>query len=160
MAGSLTVTYAYDQSGGTTYVNAGATLDLTDTSFGADFSGLLVNNGTVSLGGGGSLGGSIVNNGDLSLGAGSSLIITGDYTQSASGELDMELNETLAIYGTATLDGTLNVMLPSGYMPPSGDAFELMDYGNRNGAFATIDLPSYPGGSLTSDYEPFSLWVS
>jgi hypothetical protein len=90
-------------------------------------------------------------------GAAGLLSIQGDYTQAASGVLDMEIGgynpgtdfDQLAISGTATLDGTLNVSLLNGFAPNPGDSFAILTFAGSSGGFATTNLPS--GGSFTLD---------
>ena len=82
------------------------------------------------------------------------LSVTGDYPQTVSGVLNVELGGTtfpgqydrLAASGAATFAGTLNVTTISGFPPAIGNAFTLMTYGSQTGAFATTNLPSLPVG--------------
>jgi hypothetical protein len=61
----------------------------------------------------------------------------------------------LSIGGTATLDGTLTVVLINGYTPPSGTSYRVLTFGAVNGTFATLDgdgplfTPTYNSGDLT-----------
>lgn len=82
------------------------------------------------------------------------LTITGAYTQTAAGKLQMELGGTspgtdfdkLAISGAATLAGALEVSLVSGFMPALGQSFDLLDWGSVSGTFNTLILPSLSVG--------------
>jgi len=117
----------------------------------------------------GSIVGNVTNYGTLTVGSGTapgSLSITGNYTQDSAAVLNLVLDGTtagtgysqLAISGTATLDGTLNVSLASGYTPSSGNSFQLLTFGSSSGTFASINYPSgptftpsYNSGDLTLD---------
>jgi hypothetical protein len=83
------------------------------------------------------------------------LTITGGYTQTAAGRLAVDLGGTapgsfdgLAIGGAATLAGTLDLQIVGGYMPIVNDAFAILGYASRVGAFATVNGTS-PGGGRT-----------
>ncbi len=123
------------------------------------------------LGGSGSILGSISNSGAI-VAPGSSpgiLSIDGNYTQGASGALNIELGGTtlgsqydrLAITGTANLSGTLNVTLTNGFLPTNGNSFSVMTFASRAGDFSTksgLDL----GGGLRLDpvYTPTAFILS
>ena len=79
------------------------------------------------------------------------LTVTGDYTQSSSGTLEIEIGGTtldtdydqLAVSGTATLDGTLDVSLLYTFFPTDADSFIVMTYSSVSGAFSdttSLDL--------------------
>ncbi len=76
-----------------------------------------------------------------------SLAIQGDYTQTADGTLAMEIGGTdpgtgydyLSVSGTATLDGTLEVSVLDGFFAQPGDTFTLVNFGQLQGEFATVD---------------------
>ena len=106
----------------------------------------LTNQGT--LAGAGTIAANVINNSVVSPGASPGLLtIAGNYTQTASGTLNIELGGTvagtgydrLAVSGTATLDGTLNVSLINGFNPAQGDAFQVLNSGTRSGAFGTVN---------------------
>ena len=87
------------------------------------------------------------------------LTIVGDYTQTASGVLVIEVGgpnagtdfDQLAVTGQATLDGTLTVNLTGGFVPSSGDSFQVLTFGSGTGVFATIDGD---GPLFTPSYDP------
>jgi hypothetical protein len=80
--------------------------------------------------------------------------IMGNYTQTYNGSLDMEIGGTEAgvqydqmdVWGTATLDGTLNIIKWQGYMPTVGSSFELISCYDLADDFATF-TGMYPGGT-------------
>ncbi|MCH8148575.1 MAG: hypothetical protein IH987_11360 [Planctomycetes bacterium] len=79
------------------------------------------------------------------------LTINGDYDQSSAGSLTIEIVgsvelDRLAVTGSATLDGTLNVFLSQGYQLNEGDCFEIMTYSSAVGQFATVNRPVIAGG--------------
>jgi RHS repeat-associated protein len=135
-ASTLTMPGAYTQSAGTTTVN-----------------GTLAPGGTVAVNGGvlsgaGTVRGSVVNAGQVTPGnAPGILTITGNYTQTASGALNVEVGGTtpgsgydqLNISGTATLGGTLNISLINGFGPAFGQTFQVMSFAGSTGNFASIN---------------------
>jgi hypothetical protein len=75
------------------------------------------------------------------------LNVFGNYTQTASGVLVVEVGQQgsqlrsdfLNVGGTATLDGTLNISLIRGYTPQAGDVFLPLSFSDRSGDFATVN---------------------
>lgn len=70
--------------------------------------------------------------------------MTNGYSQTATGALQVELASltsvaTLATGGTASLNGTLGVLLGGGYMPAASDVFTILDAASLSGAFANVD---------------------
>jgi outer membrane autotransporter protein len=86
------------------------------------------------------------------------LTINGNYTQSSTGILKLDVGGTQAgtsydqlhISGTATLGGTITVNLSNGYTPVSGSTFTLLTFGSSSGTFSSI---STPGWSPTPHYD-------
>ncbi len=80
------------------------------------------------------------------------LMVTGNYSQSAAGTLQIELGGTesgtqydrLAVSGAVTLGGTNAVVWIDGYAPSGGDAFTPLTYASVSGAFAQESLPELP----------------
>jgi hypothetical protein len=115
--------------------------------------GLLSGNGTVQA--------SVTNNGTLlpgEDGAPGVVTINGNYTQTATGTLAIQIAATdvasfnqLVVNGTANLDGTLDVMLLNGYMPNSGDSFVVMTFGAASGSFAAV---TGDGALFSVNYDP------
>jgi T5SS/PEP-CTERM-associated repeat protein len=103
--------------------------------------------------GNGTLVGNVQNHGLVAPGTSvGTLDITGNYTQSADGELRVELVsvanfDRLEITGVAMLDGELTVSLMDGFMPALGDSFGfLFASGGFGGQFAALGLPSLTPG--------------
>lgn len=113
--------------------------------------------------------GSLVNAGTVSPGNSPGVInVLGDFTQTASGVLLIELAgagdvagvdfDQLAVTGTAFLDGALRAVAIDGYLPQAGDTFTgVVTAGLIDGQFAsiqtspflTLDAPDYAGNQLT-----------
>jgi trimeric autotransporter adhesin len=159
--GNVELNNAFPTNNGALNISTGAILattsDLTNAS-----GGIISGTGTLSLGGN-----TLINSGTVSPGASpGTLVINGNYTQSPTGTLAIELGGTqqgvtydlLQITGTAQLDGTLNVTTVNGFTPSFGSVFDFMTFSNRIGDFAAINLPAgsvlQPFGS-TSFYELF-----
>ncbi|HEY4233076.1 MAG TPA: hypothetical protein VGM76_06605 [Lacipirellulaceae bacterium] len=74
------------------------------------------------------------------------LHVGGDYTQTATGTLQLQIDSTtsydkLVIDGSANLSGTLNVLLIHNFIPTAGDTFDLLTAtGGMTGSF-TLELP-------------------
>ena len=113
------------------------------------------NRGT--LHGYGTIVGDLVNEGTVSVGDpvySGQLTITGDFTQTATGVLDLRIgaanpdmpNDLLVVGGTARLDGTLSVALMDGYVPSAGDTFQGISFAAQSGDFATYNLPDLGNG--------------
>jgi hypothetical protein len=90
--------------------------------------------------------------------------IQGSYTQTAGAALDIDIASptvygTLAVGGTATLAGALNVALVNGFTPALGASFKILSFGARSGDFGTkngllfspgeVFMPDYLGNTLT-----------
>ncbi|HZT81154.1 MAG TPA: hypothetical protein VFA26_13060, partial [Gemmataceae bacterium] len=104
--------------------------------------------------------------------ADSSRGVAGNYTQSGTGILNMEISgpsasqiDQLMIAGQANLGGTLNVSLLFGFVPSTGQVYSLLTYGSRSNTFTTVNLPTFPGGRFDPRYDDplypnaFTLWV-
>jgi hypothetical protein len=147
IASGVTVQGGAGSIGGNALVNqgtitagsAGATLSLTAAS--------VTNQGTMRATGGGTLAISNFqpNAGTLYAGQGSTIAVSGNLTQAAGGAVSVEVGGTdpslmgqVTVTGTATLAGTLNVVLAAGYLPASGDSFPILTCGSLVGTFDTI----------------------
>ena len=95
------------------------------------------------------------------------LTITGNYPQSSSGVLNIEIGGTdaalpeydqLIVTGNAALAGTLNVILANSFVPEAGNHFEILSYAGRSGQFDAENLPGL-GSNLewVMDYGPTTI---
>ncbi len=115
-------------------------------------SGFLFGNGSISS--------SVTNAATIAPGLSPGVIfIAGNYTQTASGVLNIEVQGTnvatpdfdqIIVTGTATLDGTLNVSLLNNFLPDKSEAFRIIQAASRTGDFATKNLPQRNGQNLVS----------
>ena len=150
-------------SGGTL---TSGTMNVTGT---LNTSGSALNIGTLNVGVGGALTGTgtiqgNVNNvaGTVSPGASPGILtISGNYTQGASGVLDMQIGglvagtdyDQLKVLGTTSLAGTLNTALINGFVPVPGQTFTLVQStGAVTGTFTTVNQPV--GALFNSFYGP------
>ena len=110
---------------------------------------LRIHGGT--LAGKGTITGSVTNNGVVSPGVSpGQLTITGEYTQTTNGVLNIELAGTTAGTGydrlgantAARLAGTLNVTLANGFYPETNALFTFLTTTTRSGTFSTFNYPS------------------
>ena len=142
--GTLFTDATYTQTDGATYLNGGAVSALRIDLQG----GLLAGVGTIT--------GRVLNAAHIEVGfegQPGSLVIQGDYTQTADGALALKIGGTdqgtgydyLSISGTATLDGTLDITVLEGFYAQARDTFTLLTFGQRQGEFGTIN-GLYPEG--------------
>ena len=127
---------------------------------------LEINSGE-SLVGEGTIQANLVNAGTVSPGTSPGTItVQGNYTQESGGTLAIELggatpgteHDQLVITGTATLDGTLDVTMVSGFTPVLDDSFTIMTYTAQTGRFNTTALPSLSAGlGWLVDYQDTAL---
>ncbi len=133
--------------------------------------------GTSTLGGTGTLSGNLTSDGTVSPGdAPGILTVDGNYVQNSDGTLEIGLGGTtagtqydqLAIDGSTTLAGTLDVVLLNTFQPALGESFQLFTDSSELGTFSTIDLPPlavgqwstsalYSGGIINVVPEPTEL---
>jgi hypothetical protein len=138
------------RNGGVVRVSA-ATLLLgivADVRSGGTFVGSLeVGAGSVLQGHDGTLAGNVVNRGLVRPGPSvGTFTITGDYTQTVAGLLSLEIGgrtagvayDRLTVGGSVTLDGTLELLLVSGFSPVVGDAFAVLPYTSSAGTFGLV----------------------
>jgi hypothetical protein len=122
-----------------------ATLELFDS---------LTSTGPVEIQGGtlkgsGTINTNVLNGGTMRPGTSPGLLnVNGDYTQTADGQLEIEIAGTvpgteydqLNISGHATIDGTLNINLVDGFTPQHGQTFQALAAGSSSGSFATTNV--------------------
>jgi protein involved in polysaccharide export with SLBB domain len=145
-------------SAGSTFTVGGSSFNFTQTAgtttvdgalSGAGAGSLSINGG--SLFGSGSLGYAVVDAGVISPGDSvaqtGKLAVTGTYSQSGAGALDVTIGGTTAgtkydqlnITSTATLNGTLNISLATGYTPALGNTFDILNASSISGNFSTVN---------------------
>ncbi len=134
-------------------VAAGATLDASLRT-----NGILALTSVQTLKGGGTVLGNVTNSGVVAPGASPGILsVVGDYRQTGTGTLAIELSGTtpgsghdvLAVATNATLGGTLTVTTPS-FTPSAGQIFTVLTAAAVSGTFATTNLPA---GDWTVDYQ-------
>lgn len=159
---SLTVTVNSFANSGTLKAIAG-TLQL-PTTFNQIAGATLLQGGTVAssstlnfLGGTGAVSASVLSSARVTPGASPGLLtITGSYTQTTNGLLDIELTgltpgsgfDRLVVGGTASLAGTVNVTLNNGFYPPTSANFSFLTCGSRVGTFSAFNYPSNDVGMM------------
>src|ERR1700683_786372 len=82
------------------------------------------------------------------------LNVSGTYTESGAGILNIDLDGTTAdtkydvlnVSGAATLGGTLDVDTLTGFTLAAGDSFDILNYASESGTFTTLNLPTLTGG--------------
>jgi hypothetical protein len=147
----------YAQTGGTTTVDGALTVMISFLDGGVSLNGGL-------LTGAGTINGNVVNAAELAPGDSPGVLtINGNYTQTAAGTLDIEIGgptagsqyDQLAINGTASLAGTLNVIILNGFVPSPGTAFQILTFHSHSGNFdAENGLDLGNGLSLAPVYNP------
>ena len=96
----------------------------------------------------------LINQGTLEPGLQLGSITVQSYQQAAGGTLDIQLrgvtadpeHDRLVVTGAATLNGTLDVSLLSGFIPEAGDSFTVLTAGSITGAFSAVELPLLSDG--------------
>jgi hypothetical protein len=119
----------------------------------------MTGNGTLSL--------DVKNNGTLSHGGSvGTITVNGDFTQSSTGTLTVDIGGTsagvnsdlLSISGQADLSGKLDIDLLSAYTPSVGDTITILTYGNYVGEFDTLsDWIIGDGLYFATDYKANAL---
>ncbi len=96
--------------------------------------------------------GDLQNNNQVAPGQSTAVIlVTSDFTQSATGLLSIELVDNngapgvdfdkLSVGGTLNAAGTLEVLLAGGFDPGIGDVFDILDFASASGSFDNLLLP-------------------
>ncbi len=144
-SGTLQISNGMPDNDGTINVAVGATFSTNGAALTNSATGTIGGTGEVDLGGA-----TLTNNGTLQPGMSGTgvLAITGNLTQGAGGQIDIDLTGTsaeeidrVAITGVANLAGTLNVQHVDGFNPPSDSSYTILTYGARTGDFDTKDFP-------------------
>lgn len=143
-SGTLRFTGGYTQTAGDTMLNGGALASTTTLNI---LGGKLSGSGNVTA--------NVSNASEVTPGLSPGILnITGNYTQTTTGALNIEIGgltagsqfDRLAISGSATLSGSLNISLIGGFVPVAGDTFQIMTFGSRTGNFTAINGLDLGGG--------------
>jgi hypothetical protein len=143
-AGTVTVAANATFSVGNYTQTAGSTT--VDGTLSAGFGGAVTLNGG-ALNGAGTINANVTNAAVLTPGDSPGILhINGNYTQTADGVLNIEIGgltagtqyDRLVVSGSATLNGTLNVILLNGFLPSPGDSFQVLTFGSHTGTFSTF----------------------
>jgi hypothetical protein len=137
-SGATLAVAGYSQAGGSTVLNNGT---LASSQF-----PIMINAGT--LAGTGTVYGNMINAGQVVPGGISAtgiLTDNGSYTQTATGALVIDIGGTtagsqydrLAVIGTASLGGALNVATIGSFTPALGNTFRVLAFDSSSGNFAT-----------------------
>lgn len=102
--------------------------------------------------------GSLTNNGTIIVGPTNKITVSGAFTQSSTGALDVQLGGApstnvagaMAVAGAATLGGTFKSELLYGYTPSTTDSFTTVTYASETGTFASYVLPSGAGYTIAA----------
>jgi hypothetical protein len=144
---------AYTQTKGTTTVDG----NLSAVNGIYILGGILNGNGG-TLTGNLTLAGAALNPGDSTNTVGE-LSVSGAYSQTTAGSLDIDLGGTtsgafdvLNVTGSASLHGTLNVDALNGFTPTVGEQFAILDYGSKTGSFSSVDCTFSNGDACSLTY--------
>ncbi|MCQ8130680.1 autotransporter outer membrane beta-barrel domain-containing protein, partial [Methylomonas rivi] len=142
---------------GVVNVEQGATLTVSAASFVNGVDGVLQGEGILDP----VFSNDLINSGTIYPGSDGigSLTVAGDFMQTASGLLSMEIGGTdtlldiLNITGDATFGGTLKVERFGSFVPEVGDIFTLITFdGLGSGAFASLDASAFTGLGFETVY--------
>jgi fibronectin-binding autotransporter adhesin len=152
-AGSLSLTGVSTYSGDTT---VGEGMLVVNGALGAGAVDVAAAN--AGLSGEASIGGPVTSAGLVSPGTNAlgAIAIGGDYTQTATGILSLNLGGpvsfgSLSVGGIVTLGGELRVAFANGFVPVATQSFPIVSAGSVNGAFATTNLPPLTTPGLVWD---------
>jgi fibronectin-binding autotransporter adhesin len=156
----LTINGTYDQTGGTTTVDGLLNASAFDITGGFVYGNAGTVAGAATLTGNFDITGGAINPGDGVKKAGK-LNISGTYTQSGSGILNIDLDGTTAgtnydvldISGAATLGGTLDVDAIGTFKPTAGQQYDILDYSSESGAFTAVDCTFSNGDGCSIAYD-------
>jgi hypothetical protein len=148
-AGALILVDGYTQTDGQTYLSPNTTL--------AAAGGVNIQGGVLS--GFGTIDANVINSGRIEVADSvqtGTLIITGNYTQTTGGSLNIKIGaqgfDALLVGGTATLAGTMNVVRIDNFVPELNDGFRVFDaIGGLTGMF---DFINGLGISPTRAFDP------
>ena len=97
------------------------------------------------------------NSGIVSAAADSKVEFTGAFAQSAVGTTRVIIGGTantqfgqVVVTGTATLAGTFDVQFAAGFVPVTGNRFQVLNYGSRTGVFDAIRVTGLANGLIVT----------
>ena len=152
--GTLSFTGGFVQTAGVTRLNGGTISTSVATVLDIQ-GGILTGSGTILN--------NVRNGGALNTGQSpGKLSITGTYTQTATGVLNIEVaglvagseHDQLAVGGATSLAGTLNATTIAPYDPNDTDVFTVMTYPSVSGDFTTKNLSFGPGRTFIATRNP------
>jgi len=99
--------------------------------------------------------------GTLMVAASGAVDVDGDYSQSATGSLSIEImGDSLGQFGTldilddADIDGALDVVLGGLFEPEAGDVYQILSANSITGTFDAVSLPALEAGLIWNiDYQ-------
>lgn len=105
------------------------------------------------LGGSGTVGGNVNNNGVIApAGSSNNLSVTGAFTQTSGGEIQIDLAGTasgqfsrLAVSQQATLAGDISVQTSSGFVPLPGESFSILSFASDSGSLSVMNDTPFAG---------------
>ena len=167
-APSSVKTFMFFENGSNNTLNADLTLLLDSlvrpgASINGSASLIIAGGGTMTALDGAQIGVKLENRGKVFIGSSPGAVVASDYTQTLSGELDIELGgltqgvtfDWLKVADNASLAGMLDVSLIGGHVPTLGDTYEVITAGSGiAGVFNTIDFPAIPNIGLRVNYTP------
>jgi hypothetical protein len=151
-SGYLRAYYSYDS-----LTNQGTiAADAAGESLSLSTSGTLLNSGNL-IASAGALSVSVAglsNTGGITVGPGTTFNVSGNFIQSAAGSLSVVLGGStaslygsIAVSGSATLNGTLNVAEANSFTPSTGNVFTVLTYGSATGSFSNYTGLSLPNST-------------
>jgi len=121
------------------------------TLFGTTLKAASVDMQSGTLVGGGTIESSLTNNGYLGPTNGETVTVTGNYTQTPSGQMNVTFSTAyppaLVVNSSATLSGTLTVTVNLKHPPKAGSTYTAMTSGSLSGEFTSTTVEG--GGTVT-----------
>ncbi len=119
-----------------------------------------------TLSGSGTIPGSLINSGTIYVGGNGTagtLSVSGNFTQTSGGALDIDVGGTAAgtqfdqllVQGAVSLDGSINSSLINSFVPSPGTDLQIIQGASISGIFSTVTGATLPDGtSLRPEYLP------
>jgi hypothetical protein len=136
---------------GTVTIAESLTSDGYLTLFGTTLKAASVDMQSGTLVGGGTIESSLTNNGYLGPTNGETVTVTGDYTQTPSGQMNVTFSTqyppALVVNSNSTLSGTLTVTVDLKHPPKPGSTYTALTSGSLSGEFTSTTVEG--GGTVT-----------